>query len=104
MKLIPALSLVWESQGIPFEFPLDSGNPVGRNFHCNPRKCMRISHSDLRESVVSGSNFCSNPRSVKSVKYLKLLFILLGSILVAAERHIFKLTKGCLISEKIEPK
>ena len=41
--------------------------------------------------------------SVESVEYLKLLFISLGSPLVELERDIFKLIKGCLMSEKNEP-
>ena len=50
------------------------------------------------------ASFYSNSFSVKSVEYRKLLFISLGSPLVALERGIFKLTKDCLMSEKIEPK
>ena len=46
----------------------------------------------------------SNSCRVKSFEYLKLLFMSLGSPLVALERHIFKLTKGCSVIEKIEPK
>ena len=41
---------------------------------------------------------------LRSVKYLKLLFISSGSPLVALERDIFKLTIGCLMGVKIEPK
>ena len=37
-------------------------------------------------------------------KYRKVLFISLGSPLVALERDIFRLTKGCLTSEEIEHK
>ena len=51
---------------------------------------------------VSFNSFYSNPRNIKSVEYLKLLFISLGSPLVALERDIFKLTKGCLTSEETE--
>ena len=46
----------------------------------------------------------SDSCSVKSVEYLKLLSTSSGSQLVTPERDIFKLTKGCLVSEKIEPK
>ena len=44
------------------------------------------------ESRVSCINFYSNLCDVKSVEYLKLLFISLGSLLVTFERDIFKLT------------
>ena len=44
------------------------------------------------------------PCSVKSVEYLRFIFISLGSPFVAFEMDILKLTKGCLMSEKIEPK
>ena len=46
----------------------------------------------------------SPPCSVKSFENLKLFFVSLDSPLVALERDIFKLTKGCLMSEKIEHK
>ena len=46
----------------------------------------------------------SKPCSVKSIEYLKLLFISLGSSLAALERDIFQLTESCLMSEKIERK
>ena len=58
----------------------------------------------LGESGASFNSFYSNPCSVKSVEYQKHLFISLGSLLVAIEMNIFRLTKGCLMSEKIEPK
>ena len=51
---------------------------------------------------MSFNSFYSNPRNIKSVEYLKLLFISLDSPLVALVRDIFKLTKGCLTSQKIE--
>ena len=50
----------------------------------------------LGESGASYNSFYSNPCSVKSVEYLKLLFISLGSPLATLEMDIFKLTKGCL--------
>ena len=50
----------------------------------------------IEESGVSSNSFYSNPCSVKGVEYLKFLFISSGSPLVALERDIFKLTKGCL--------
>ena len=53
---------------------------------------------------MSCNSFYSNPRSVKSIEYLKLLFISISSSLVALEREIFKPTIDCLMSEKIEPK
>ena len=56
-----------------------------------------------RGNGVSFNSFYSNPCSVKSVEYLKLLLISLGSPLVALKRDILKLTKGCLKGEKIEP-
>ena len=62
------------------------------------------SRTKVGESGVSCNSFYSNPCSVKSVEYLKLLFISLGSPLATLEREIFKLTKGCLMSEKIAHK
>ena len=59
---------------------------------------------EIGESGVSCNNCYSNPFNVKSVEYLRLIFISLGSPLVALEREIFKLTKGYMMSEKIEPK
>ena len=54
---------------------------------------------------MSCSRFYSNPCGVKSIAYLKLLFISLGSPLVALElEKIFKLSKSCVMSEKLEPK
>ena len=54
---------------------------------------------------MSYNSFYSNPCSVKSIECLKFLFISLGSPLVALEREkIFKLTKNCVMSEKIDPK
>ena len=53
---------------------------------------------------MSYNSFYSKPCSVKSIEYLKLLFISLGSRLAALERDIFQLTESCLMSEKIEPK
>ena len=55
---------------------------------------------------MSCNSLYSNPCGVvvKSVEYLKLLFISLGSPLVALESEIFKLTKGCLMSVKIKRK
>ena len=68
-------------------------------------KILGISQTKLKERVGRVITvFYSNPCSIKSVEYLKLLFISLGSPLVALERDIFKLTKGCLMSEKTKPK
>ena len=53
--------------------------------------------------IGKGNSFYSNSCSVKSAEYLKLIFISLSSPLVALERDIFILTKGCLMSEKIKP-
>ena len=53
---------------------------------------------------MSCNSFYSNPGSVKSIEYLKLLFTSLGSPLAALERDIFHLTESCLMSEKIGPK
>ena len=53
---------------------------------------------------MSRNSFHSNPCSVESVEYQKLLFISLRSPLATLERDIFKLTKGYLTSEKMEPK
>ena len=50
------------------------------------------------------NSFHLRPCSVKSVEYLKRLLNSLSSSLVALERDIYKLTKGCLMSEKMEPK
>ena len=58
----------------------------------------------IGESEASCNNFYSNVCSVKSVEYLKLFVILLGSPLLGLKTEIFKLTKGCLTSEKMEPK
>ena len=52
---------------------------------------------------MSCNSFYLKPRSVKIVEYLKLLFISLGSPLVALEREIFELARCCLMSEKIGP-
>ena len=52
----------------------------------------------------SCNSFYLNPCSVKSIEYLKLLFISLGSPLAAPESDFFQLTESCLMSEKIEPK
>ena len=66
-----------------------------------------IANIDSQEAGKSGvscnSFFYSNPCRVKSVEYLKLLFISLGSPLATLERDISKLTKGLLMREKIEP-
>ena len=72
----------------------------------DPKFCFmdKMSSQTIEESEASCNSFCSNPYGVKSVEYRELLFISLGSPLVALERDIFKLTKGCLMSEKIEPK
>ena len=58
----------------------------------------------IGETGTSCNSFYSNLCSVKSVEYLELLFISFGSPLVTLERNIFKLTKGYLMSKKIEPK
>ena len=58
---------------------------------------------EIGKSGAGCNSFYSNPYSVESVEYLKLLFISLGSPLVALERDIFKLIKGCVMSEKSEP-
>ena len=58
----------------------------------------------VEESEVSCNNFYSSPCRVKSVEYLKFFLISLGTPLVVLEREIFKLTNGCLMSEKIESK
>ena len=50
------------------------------------------------------NTFYSDFRSVKSVEYLKPLFISFGNLLVALEGGTSKFTKGCLMSEKIESK
>ena len=59
---------------------------------------------ESRGDQVSCNSVYSKPCSVKSIEYLKLLFISLGSSLAALERDIFQLTERCLMSEKIEPK
>ena len=57
-----------------------------------------------RGDSASCNSFYSNPCSVKSIEYLKLLCISLGSSLVALERDIFKLTESSCRSETMEPK
>ena len=53
---------------------------------------------------MSFNSFNLIPRIIKNVEYLRLLCISLGSPLVSLERDIFNLTKGCLMSEKLESK
>ena len=53
---------------------------------------------------VSCNSFYSKPSGVKSIEYLKLLFISLDIPLVALERGILELTESYLMSEIIEPK
>ena len=53
------------------------------------------------ESGTSCNSFIHTPCSVKSVEYRKLLFVSLGSPLVALEWDIFKQTKVCFHSEEI---
>ena len=55
----------------------------------------------IGESGASCNSFYSNPCSVKSVEYRKLLFISSGSPLVALETGILRMTKGCLMSEEL---
>ena len=58
----------------------------------------------IMESGENCNSFYSNHCNVKSVEYLKLLFLSLGSPLAALERGIFNVTKGPLMGEKIQPK
>ena len=51
---------------------------------------------------MSCNSFYSSLGSVKSVEYLELIFISLGSPLAALEREILRQNKGCLMSEKTE--
>ena len=90
-------SLTWESQGSHVGLFLYASNI--RHIDTYIDELLEIG-----ESGASCNRFCSNPRgakSAKSVEFLKLLFISLGSPLVAFERDILKLTKGCLMSEKM---
>ena len=62
----------------------------------------KLPHIVLKRSTVGKSgetrnSFYSNPCGAKNVEYLKLLFISLGTPLVALEMDIFKLTKGCFV-------
>ena len=58
----------------------------------------------VRQDVTLEGAKCYTSCSMKTVEHLKILCISIGNPLVAHEMDIFKLTKGCLMSEKIEPK
>ena len=59
-------------------------------------------HYQRVQDQASCNSFYPNPCGVKSIEHLKLLFISLGSPLIALEREkIFELTKNCIMSKKL---
>ena len=75
-----------------------------QNHNCATDETILHVSSIIGDTGVSCNSFYSNFCSVVSVEYLKLFFISLDSPLVTLERDIFRLTKGCLMSDEIELK
>ena len=86
----------------PLEFTF-SQTELGRIIKSLGCRYIKLNSRLVGETEASYNSLYSNPCSVKSIKYLNLLFISLDSAFVALEREVFELTKGCLMREKIEP-